>query len=157
MSGVVVEAIESRETHPLRQHLLRPHQPLEAMAFAGDDDRDTRHFGARDADGQLLGIVSIYRQPYPQAQHFTAPGDNQWQLRAMATDTSQRKLGLGRKLLAAAEEYAQTQSGGEPLLIWANAREIALGFYRACGYQTRGELFYVAEIGPHQLIEKLIN
>lgn len=50
---------------------------------------------------------------------------------------------------------------GETLLIekntttiWCNAREIAVNFYRKCGYQTIGESFNIKDIGKHYTMYK---
>ncbi|WP_317932513.1 GNAT family N-acetyltransferase [Halioxenophilus sp. WMMB6] len=147
-SPFVIASIASQQTHALRQQLLRPHQSLAEMAYPGDDDSTSRHFGAHIGDGPLLGIVSIYCQP-----HATQPGQPAWQLRAMATAGEVRGLGLGRQLLNAAEAYARSVNP-EGCWLWANARESALGFYQACGYRVLGELFEVPGVGPHRIIEK---
>lgn len=139
-------------TRQLRQRLLRPHQNLEDLVYEGDNSSDTRHFCAFDDKGRHVGVVSIYLQ--------RIRGEEVWQLRAMATVPEVRGQGYGRKLVQAAEFYASSHDkrrGVQQTKIWANARASAEDFYGKLGYQLEGELFEVAEIGPHRLIRKQIN
>ncbi|BFM09566.1 GNAT family N-acetyltransferase [Halioxenophilus aromaticivorans] len=139
-------------TRPLRQQLLRPHQSVEQLVYDGDNEAETRHFCAFNDKGQHVGIVSIYLQ--------TIRGQQAWQLRAMATIPEVRGQGYGKQLVEAAERYACTSDkrrGLKQTHIWANARAAAEAFYVRLGYVPEGELFEVAEIGPHRLIRKYIN
>ena len=138
-----IVVLQPEQTLPLRQQLLRPHQTVEACRFAGDDDGDTRHFGAVRGE-ELRGIVSIYRASPPQLAV-----DHAWQVRAMGVQPECRRQGLGQRLLQAAINYAAQQGGR---VVWCNAREVVLEFYLQCGFRVEGERFEIEGIGPHYLM-----
>ncbi len=71
-------------------------------------------------------------------------------MRQVAVDPQQQARGIGTQLIAFAEENARMH-GCRRLV--ANAREAALGFYRALGYTEEGEPFIETTI-PHRLVVK---
>jgi predicted GNAT family N-acyltransferase len=71
-------------------------------------------------------------------------------MRQVATDTHCQGKGLGKKLTAAAEEYA-AQKGFDTM--FCHARTTAIPFYRSMGYEIIGSEFI--EVGiPHVMMEK---
>ncbi len=143
-----IQEIQAKETYKLRHELLRPYQSIECCKYPGDNDQNTRHFGAFES-GIIVGIVSIYLNLNQQLDC-----QNCWQLRAMATAESVRGKGYGKKLLKEAELYASTQKSH---CIWANARKKAIGFYTGNGYAVIGNEFEVKDIGSHYLVFKKMN
>lgn len=141
-----IQLITAEQTLPLRAAVLRPGQPPAACVFAGDEDADTRHFGAIDADGRILGVASLYRVAHPDID-----GESQFQLRGMAIDAVCRGQGLGALLIAAPQDYARSCGAA---LIWANARSAAMSFYHRLGYQTVSEEFEMPGIGRHYRVVK---
>lgn len=141
-----VKAISSGDTLTLRSEILRPGRELSACLFDGDDDPATRHFGAIDGDGTIIGIVSVYRNG-----NVALEDPNSYQVRAMATHSSCRGQGVGALLLAAAEDYAKSQGSA---WIWANARRAATGFYTRAGYSLASDEFVIEGVGPHYLVTK---
>ncbi len=141
-----IEEIPSQQTLALRNEILRPGKDVSTCLFEGDDALDTRHFGALDDEGHLVGVVSVYRTGHQAFQQESA-----WQIRAMATSRAYRGQGVGSLLLAAAENYAR---GSGASVIWANARSSAIGFYTKAGYSVISEEFMIDGIGPHYLIVK---
>lgn len=140
-----VKQITSQATFAVRQPVLRPGKPAESCIFEGDDLPTTVHFGIYD--GKILaGIVSIFKS---NSDLFTQ--SSQFQLRGMAVLDSYQKKGLGEKLVLAAEEYITTHNGS---LIWFNAREVAVGFYKKLGYAIIGDAFPIGDIGPHYVMHK---
>lgn len=138
-----VRAIAASETWALRQAILRPHQSIAEMAFPGDDAPLTRHFGAFGEAG-LVGIASVYREDLPER-----PGLAGWRLRAMAVKPEGRMRGTGASLVGACLECARS-SGGK--ILWCNARENAMGFYSALGFECVRGPFDIPGIGPHFLL-----
>lgn len=136
--------IKIEQTYPLRHAILRPNHPVEACYYLGDDAPTTRHLGAFLQD-QLVGICSIYEASHPSLTHVEG-----LQLRAMATASSSRGLGIGQQLLNAVENYAQSKRKH----LWANARSHALGFYQQAGFEVIGDEFSIRDIGPHRLVVK---
>jgi GNAT superfamily N-acetyltransferase len=78
-----------------------------------------------------------------------------YQLRYMAVDVDAQGHGYGARLLGVAEE-ALRNAGAEQL--WANARDTALGFYTATGWEIiPGSANISAETQlPHHKIAKLL-
>ncbi len=75
----------------------------------------------------------------------------QYQLRGMAILNAYRRLGLGKKLLLYGERLLRDKKVD---LIWCNAREVALQFYKTNGFSSIGEPFNIQEIGTHYLMYK---
>lgn len=144
-----IRPITATETRPLRHAILRPHLPFEAMAFEGDDAPDSLHVGAFIAD-ELVGIASVSRAPLP--------GDidpRAWKLRGMATKESARRMGCGRALIDACVNHIIAHDGD---MVWCNGRTSALGFYRAMGFETRGEEFESPSgTGPHYVMVRRLD
>jgi GNAT superfamily N-acetyltransferase len=138
----MIREITAAETIAVRWPILRPGFPRETAVFPGDDDPNTRHFGAFDASGALVGVTSIYRAPLPERPE--EPGA--WQLRGMATLDAVRGSGHGRDLVIACEQ-AVVATGGA--FLWCNARIVAAPFYAKRGWQILGEEFDIPTVGPH--------
>ncbi len=140
---IEVRRLTASETWPLRQSQLRPHQTVQEMRYPGDDADATRHFGAW-SDAELVGIASLYQEPLPEKPAVTG-----WRLRGMAVLPSQRRAGVGAKLVEACLDHARREGGG---LIWCNARENALAFYASLGFTSLRGPFDLPGIGPHFLL-----
>jgi GNAT superfamily N-acetyltransferase len=133
------------EILPLRHAELRPGLPLDAARFDGDDEPDTRHFGAfLRATGAPVACVSCMRRP--------RDGQDAWQVRGMATRGDLVRRGIGRALLRHA--LAALREEGEPDLLWCNARVAALGFWERGGWRAVSDVFDIAGVGPHRTMER---
>ncbi|MDB6152476.1 MAG: acetyltransferase, family, partial [Chthoniobacteraceae bacterium] len=120
-----------------------PGMPRESALFVGDEDPDTRHFGAFDSQKErLLGVVSIYRAALEERPDVP----DTWQLRGMATMPEVRGLGFGKALVAACVEAVIQENGG---LLWCNARKSAVAFYARQGWEILGDEFEIPTAGPH--------
>jgi GNAT superfamily N-acetyltransferase len=142
-----VRVISAEDVIAVRWPILRPGFARETAIFPGDEDPETRHFGAF-AGGELVGVASIYR-----AAFLEMPDLKSWQLRGMATLEAVRGKGHGVALLAAAEEYARRENGA---LVWCNARVTAAEFYRRHGWQISGGTFDIPTVGPHFRMFRLL-
>ncbi|GAA1625003.1 hypothetical protein GCM10009679_32590 [Saccharothrix algeriensis] len=89
-----------------------------------------RPSSARQGD-IVTAVVSHVRWPCPDE-----PGVPARYFWAMAVDTAHQHRGHGRRLLTAVAALAR--ASGE-LVMWADARESAVGFYVACGARVSGE------------------
>jgi len=141
-----IQHINASETLSLRNKILRPDLELAECSYPGDNDSSTHHLGCIHNDN-LVGIVSIYERVHEELHSGSS-----FQIRAMATSESVRGQGIGLKLLRAAEALA-FNSGAE--YIWANAREVAIGFYIKSGYKIKGKAFNIPNVGSHFLVYKL--
>ncbi len=130
-----IRPITAEQTRPLRHAVLRPHQPVSALAYRGDDTHDTLHVGAF-AGHEIIGVASMYREGEPGA----------WRLRGMAVAPGLQRTGIGRALFEACVAHARARGG---TTMWFNARTPAIEFYRRMGCEVRGEVFELPDIGPH--------
>src|SRR6187402_1039317 len=116
-----IKEITALETYPVRHPVLRNGKPMESCHFDGDDLETTKHFGYFD-HGRLVGIASLF-----SSKNEVFKNQKQYQLRGMAVLLDHQKKGIGENLVFHVEVYA-TRKNTE--VIWFNAREIAIGFYR---------------------------
>lgn len=124
--------------------VLRSGTPSDDPTFEGDDDPSTVHLAAV-VDDAVVAVSTWLRRPWP----FT-PDRVAIQLRGMATDASVRGTGVGGVLLETGVARAFA-AGAE--LVWANARDTALRFYRSHGFDVEGEGFRTADTAlPHHRV-----
>ena len=125
----------------LRQEILRLPLGLTFTAAETAHDAEDFHFGA--FEGSLLVAILIL-QPID--------GDK-IKMRQVAVSPDFQGHGIGSKLVAFAEEFAQQQ--GYRTLV-AHARTTALTFYQRLGYTATGEEFLEVTI-PHWSIIKILR
>ena len=140
-----IKQIPAIQTYPVRHPVLRPGKPIETCAFAGDDLETTIHFGAFIND-EIAGCISVF---YAGNEVFNL--DKQYQLRGMAVLEQYQKKGLGELLINKAEEFIKNKQGK---LIWFNARENAVNFYKKMGYKITNQPFTIPDVGIHYIISK---
>ena len=145
-----VRPITPAETRPLRSEILRPGQPPESLVYPGDDAPGSFHAGAF-VDGALVGIATVYPEPMPAAPDADLDPSSAFRLRGMATRTGLQGRGIGRAVLARCIDHVR-DSGAD--VLWCNARVGALGFYERLGFETLGDEFDIAGIGPHFVMWK---
>lgn len=143
MTGLVGQrrAVPPAATYALRQRVLRPHQRVEDMGQAGDDDPSTVHLAVLSDEGTVTACLRLQRVACPWR---TDPDG--WQLRAMAVDESQRGQGLGAALVEDAVAHVARAGGG---LLWCNARIPAQAFYERAGFTAVTDRWDEPDIGPH--------
>jgi GNAT superfamily N-acetyltransferase len=128
----------------LRHRILRAGLPLETARFEGDQEAETRHLAAVDGGGRIIGCLSLLLRPWQDQPA--------WQLRGMAVDSHVQRRGVGRSLLAAAEQ--EVLGDGRLRLLWCNARQSAIGFYEKGGWQIASEPFVIDVAGVHRRMIK---
>jgi len=133
----------------LRHRILRAGLPPESARFEGDDAPTTLHFAAfaPGSESRLAGCLSFMLNSF---NHEPA-----WQLRGMAVDAPDQRRGVGRKLIAHAEEALARE--GQAGLLWCNARLPAAGFYEKLGWATVSEVFEIPTAGPHVKMTKRLK
>jgi GNAT superfamily N-acetyltransferase len=128
-------------THDLRRRVLRDGRADADVAFEGDDEWDTFHLAAVDPGDQgdpgeprVVGVVTFLERECP-----CRPGVHPArQLRGMAVADDRQGEGLGAALLAAG--VARCRDEGDAV-VWAHARESAVGFYEAHGMTAEGDVY----------------
>jgi GNAT superfamily N-acetyltransferase len=127
--GVVDEA----RTRELRRSVLRPNL-APGDRLPGDELADGVHLAVVADDGTVLCTCFVYPDPCP----WLPERAGSWHLRQMATLPTHRGQGLGAAVVRAAVDHVRAH-GGE--LLWCNARETAVGFYRRQGFAIHGDVF----------------
>lgn len=141
--------ITAEETYAVRQPVLRPGRPAAECIFEGDTATDTLHLGAFIAES-LVGVASFMKNSHA---FFKEPV--QFQLRGMAVLPDFRNKKLGEKLLLQGEKELLREH--KELLLWFNARESAIDFYRRYGYETKGDLFMIPNVCRHIVMYKPLS
>jgi len=145
----VVE-LTADETHPIRLAVLRADTVSKQVEFAEDQWPGALHLGVRDAAGELVAVSS-----WIPRERATYPGVPAVQLRGMATLQRLQGQGVGALLVDAG--CARAAADGARL-VWANARDAALGFYLSHGFAVDSEGFIeaVTEL-PHHVIVRMVD
>lgn len=145
---IEIKTIPSKATFSVRQPILRPGKSLSSCVFDGDDLESTVHFGLY-IDEDLVGVVSVFEN-----RNAVFNDISQIQIRGMAVLDEHQKKGLGNFLINHVEKYAKSQNVS---LIWFNARETAVQFYKKLQYTTFGSPFDIKDIGIHYVMCKQLQ
>jgi GNAT superfamily N-acetyltransferase len=140
--------IKAIDTYPIRHKMLRPSGTVEDCMFQGDHDELTFHLGAF-VDKKLVSVASFYFEKHPAFSEAY-----QYRLRGMATLPEYQGQGYSSALLRTAFPVIKQNQCS---LLWCNAREKALGFYKKVGFNATGELFSIPNIGKHMLMSVHID
>ena len=140
---ISISEIKAEDTYKIRKAILRQGMTL-SHKMDGDHKLDSIHLGLFDSD-VLVCIASFMKS---SRDDFKGA---QYQLRGMGTSKAFQGKGYGTLLMKKAEKLL-TSKGVE--VIWCNARVKALDFYRKIGYETRGDVFDVPQVGPHFVMFK---
>jgi len=129
------------QTHPLRLDVLRRGTPHRDVDFPEDELASTLHLGV-ELDGVVVGVSTWIDNPYPDL-----PASRGAQLRGMATAPHLQGHGIGAALLETG--VARMFASGHDL-VWARARDTALGFYERHDFVRRGPGYVdVVTLIPH--------
>ena len=137
--------LSTAQTYPLRLSVLRRDTPTKVVTFSEDDWPGAWHLGVGDETGAIVAISSWVPRACPALDSRRGV-----QLRGMATAPEVQGTGVGGQLLEAGAQRA-TEAGFD--LLWANARDSALGFYTRHGCSVTGTGFIDATTRlPHHLV-----
>ena len=146
---IQVAAIETADTFALRRSVLRDGDPDANVAWDEDTWPGTLHLGIR-IDGELVGTSTWI----PRGMPGDVDATGSWQLRGMATAHGRRGGGLGGILV---EAGCQRCAGAGGRVVWARARDAALGFYVAHEFEVVGDGFVDATTQlPHHLVRRAV-
>lgn len=139
-----VVSLDVSRTHDLRRRVLRGDRPEADVRFPQDDRAEAFHLGVLDETGAVVAVATYSPEPTP-----LRPGRRAFRLRGMAVDPEHQGRGLGRLLFEAGLRELRRR-GAE--VLWANARDSALDFYRRRGMEVVGEGFLAAGGIPHHVV-----
>jgi GNAT superfamily N-acetyltransferase len=130
---IEVRVVDEALTRELRRAVLRPFLPADAP-LPGDDLPDGVHFAAVDDEGTVVGTCFVYPAPCPWLPERSPA----WRLRQMATAEGCRGRGIGGAVFDAALNHVRRCGA---TLLWCDAREAAVPFYRRHGMEPHGAVF----------------
>ena len=130
-----VIALTLEDIMALRVKVLRKDTPVTHCNYPEDTYEDVIHLGVKN-ENTVVGTSSWFRKECPDLD-----GEAAIQLKGMAVDDSLQGSGIGVQIIAAGLALA-TERGVS--IVWARARDSALGFYLRCGF---------TEIGPGYIDE----
>ncbi|MEW4924327.1 GNAT family N-acetyltransferase [Algibacter sp. 2305UL17-15] len=142
-----IKQINAEDTYTVRHPILRAGKPIATCAFDGDDLESTIHLGLF-SNNNLIGVASFMKN---KNEWFN--NKLQYQLRGMALLKEHQGLGLGKMMLSYGENLLKLRN---IKIVWCNARETALNFYKQNDYSTIGKPFEIAEIGVHYTMYKYL-
>ena len=140
--------ISSELTHHIRKNILWPHIKNDHYSLDVDELKDTFHLGVF-VENQIVSCATFYPQNTDKAH-----AKNAYRLRGMATDINYSRNGYGMKIMTEAFNILKNRNCD---LIWCNARLIAFPFYQYVGFEAKGDLFDISDIGPHYYMYKRIK
>ena len=140
MNALKIKKITYLETFSVRSEVLRKSKPIETCYFDGDELSDTIHFGLFFND-ELVGVTSVFKSINKNFEF-----ENQFQLRGMAILNTYQGKGFGGLLLKEAIGYVKQNNAD---ILWFNARENAVKFYKSHNFTIYGESFEINDIGTH--------
>ena len=143
---LAVRRISAAETQQLRHRVLWPHlSSPEVCVIDIDDRKDAFHVGVF-ADERLISIGSFFAIESPRLAM-----QQQYRLRAMATDAEFRRLHAGDTLIQFALQELRLRGVA---VLWCDARLVAVPFYEQLGFKKFDDVYEVPLIGPHHFMWK---
>lgn len=149
---LIISIVNAEAVIPLRWQVLRPGLPEAAARYDGDEERTTWHFAAYFPNGEQVGVVSYFLEPYE-----SLPARCAYRLRGMATAPPyQRRYGIGRQLVRESLSFLGKR-GVE--LVWCYARLSAVGFYEKLGFHhwAPAGVVEIPSVGPHEVWYKYLE
>jgi GNAT superfamily N-acetyltransferase len=140
LDGVGLREVAAAELIGLRRAVLRAGREQPPAGIAEDDDPATVHLAVLAEDATIIGALTLVAQPCPDE-----PDADSVRLALMAVATVHQRRGVGSTLVEAAQDLAC----GRLDLIWATARDSALGFYARHGFRVTSPGFVGAMGLPH--------
>lgn len=129
---------------PLRVEVLRRGTPVDHCDYPEDSLPDAVHL-AIERDGEIVATSTWFTKACPEH-----PGIPSVQLKGMAVRESLQGEGLGARLIDAGIQLAAERNA---TIVWARARDSALGFYAKCGFSVSGDGFIDGPTAmPHHIV-----
>jgi predicted GNAT family N-acyltransferase len=125
----------------LRKRVLRDPLGIAVHPSERDEEATLRHLAAFEGD-RMVGYLMLHDQ-----------GNDTVRMRQVAVDFDRQRQGIGKALVARSEELAR-ESGYRTMTL--HARETAVSFYTALGYEVFDEPFVEVTI-PHRKMKKALG
>ena len=144
---VEINKVDAEKIRPLRHSELRKGQDFSTTSYLKDYEEGTFHMACIVDEG-IVSCATFYAQTSMKVK-----SDNAYRLRGMATDSNFQRQGYARNLII--ESFKELKKR-DCDMVWCNARLVAVSFYESLGFKIKGDLFDIAEIGPHYYMYKEI-
>jgi GNAT superfamily N-acetyltransferase len=145
----MVQQLTIDDIMSLRVQVLRQGTPATHAHYPEDEYPDVVHFGIKQA-GDVIATSTWFLEECPEA-----PGLVAMQLKGMAVDTSLQTAGFGAQLIAAGVALAADRNAE---IVWARARDSAIGFYEKCGFSIAGDGFIDESTDmPHHIVIRTLQ
>jgi predicted GNAT family N-acyltransferase len=144
---VEIKKVVAEEVRPLRHSELRKGQDFSTTSYIEDYEAGTFHM-ACIVDEKIVTCASYYPEKSIKIKSKRA-----YRLRGMATDSNFQRKGYATDLM---KESFKELKKKDCDMVWCNARLGAVDFYKSVGFKITGDLFDIAEIGPHYYMYKEI-
>ena len=144
---VEINKVDAEKIRPLRHAELREGQDFSTTSYLKDYEEATFHM-ACIVDDKIVTCATFYPEKSRKIK-----SDNAYRLRGMATDSNFQRKGYASDLMAESFKELKKEDCD---MVWCNARLGAVDFYKSAGFNITGELFDIAEIGPHYYMYKEI-
>ena len=145
---MVVEALTINDIMDVRVTVLRKDTPTQHCEYPEDALPDVVHLGIRRNE-IVVATSTWFTKECPDV-----PGEPATQLKGMAVDDSLHGSGCGTALVDAGIDLARQRGSA---LVWARARDSALGFYEKCEFMIVGEGFIDGPTAmPHHIVVRYI-
>ena len=145
---VEINKVDAESIRSLRHSELRKGQDFSTTSYLKDYEEDTFHM-ACIVDDKIVTCATFYPE-----KSIKKKSDNAYRLRGMATDSNFQRKGYARNLM---NESFKELKKRDCDMVWCNARLVAVDFYKFAGFKITGEIFDIAEIGPHYYMYKKID
>lgn len=143
-----IKYIGLKETYAVRHPVLREGKPISSCAFKGDDLDTTIHIGGFHHNN-LIAVATFMKNG-----HHIHLFKNAYQLRGMAVIQNHQGKRVGKILL----NFGETSLVKKQIsILWMNAREKAVPFYKKLGFKVIGNVFDIPEIGNHYVMFKKLK
>ena len=144
---VEIKKVVAEEVRPLRHSELRKGQDFSTTSYIEDYEAGTFHM-ACIVDEKIVTCASYYSE-----KSIKIKSNRAYRLRGMATDSNFQRKGYASDLM---QESFKELKKRDCDMVWCNARLGAVDFYKSVGFKIIGEIFDMAEIGPHYYMYKEI-
>ena len=144
---VNIRKVDAKKVRPLRHAELRKGQDFSTTSYIEDYEAGTFHM-ACIVDEKIVTCASYYPEKSIKIKSKRA-----YRLRGMATDSNFQRKGYASDLM---QESFKELKKRDCDMVWCNARLGAVDFYKSVGFKIIGEIFDIAEIGPHYYMYKEI-
>ena len=144
---VNIRKVDAKKVRSLRHSELRKDQDFSTTSYLKDYEKSTFHM-ACIVDDKTVTCATFYPEKSTKIK-----SENAYRLRGMATDSQFKRKGYASNLMA--ESFKELKKI-DCDMVWCNARLVAVDFYQSVGFKITGDLFDIAEIGPHYYMYKEI-